>query len=265
MRRVSPLPAAAGLPPVPSQPEAVFIFIFFENEYKYCQISSEAGLAPSGSPAALLPEDSARLSRPGGLFLFIFSENKYCQISSEAGLAPSGSPAALLPGDSAHPSCPGGLFYLFSPKINTARFHPRRTLPPRAPLRLCYREIRRIRRAPAIDFYLFSPKINTASFHPRRVLPPQAPLRLCRRKIRRNRKAFSVLSLSYFYALHKNTAKLYNPPTALLRQCGGGFHFHYTRNGERIYRLRRKMLPPFGGPICVKPADSNMASAMRLV
>ena len=65
------------------------------NINKYCQISSEAGLAPSGSPAALLPGDSARLSRPGGLFLFIFSENKYCLIPSEAGLAPSGSPAAL--------------------------------------------------------------------------------------------------------------------------------------------------------------------------
>lgn len=43
------------------------------------------------------------------------------------------------------------------------------------------------------------------------------------------------------------------------------FHIFYARNGERIYRLRRKILPPFGGPICVKPADSNMASAMRLV
>ena len=30
-----------------------FLFIFFEN--KYCLIPSEAGLAPSGSPAALVP------------------------------------------------------------------------------------------------------------------------------------------------------------------------------------------------------------------
>lgn len=51
----------------------------------------------------------------------------------------------------------------------------------------------------------------------------------------------------------------------LPEQRSGGVLFHYARNGERIYRLRRKMLPPFGGPICVKPADSNMASAMRLV
>ncbi|MEF2563772.1 MAG: hypothetical protein UIT86_02745, partial [Oscillospiraceae bacterium] len=61
----------------PSCPGGLFLFIF--SEYKYCQISSEAGLAPSGSPAALLPEDSAHPSCPGGLFLFIFSENKYCQ------------------------------------------------------------------------------------------------------------------------------------------------------------------------------------------
>ena len=58
---------------------------------------------------------------------------------------------------------------------------------------------------------------------------------------------------------------LIGPPSALPELRGGGSIFHYTRNGERIYRLRRKMLPPFGGPICVKPAASNMASAMRLV
>ena len=89
-------------------PRRSVLFIFSEN--KYCQISSEAGLVPSGSPAALLPEDSARLSCPGGLFLSISSENKYCLIPPEAGLAPSGSPAALSPLDSAHPSCPGDRF-----------------------------------------------------------------------------------------------------------------------------------------------------------
>ena len=205
MRRVSPLPAAAGLPPVPSQPEAVFIFIFFENEYKYCQISSETGLAPSGSPAALLPGDSARPSFPGGLFLFIFSEYKYCQISSEAGLAPS------------------------------------------APPRLCCREIRRIRRAPAVCFYLFSPKINTARFHPRRALPPRAPPRLCRRKIRRNRKAFSVLSLSYFYALHKNTAKLYNPPPRCSGSAVGGSIFITPETASAYTACAEKCCRPSAG------------------
>ena len=205
MRRVSPLPAAAGLPSVPSQPEAVFIFIFFENEYKYCQISSETGLAPSGSPAALLPGDSARPSFPGGLFLFIFSEYKYCQISSEAGLAPS------------------------------------------APPRLCCREIRRIRRAPAVCFYLFSPKINTARFHPRRALPPRAPPRLCRRKIRRNRKAFSVLSLSYFYALHKNTAKLYNPPPRCSGSAVGGSIFITPETASAYTACAEKCCRPSAG------------------
>ena len=205
MRRVSPLPAAAGLPPVPSQPEAVFIFIFFENEYKYCQISSETGLAPSGSPAALLPGDSARPSFPGGLFLFIFSEYKYCQISSEAGLAPS------------------------------------------APPRLCCREIRRIRRAPAVCFYLFSPKINTVRFHPRRALPPRAPLRLCCRKIRRNRKAFSVLSLSYFYALHKNTAKLYNPPPRCSGSAVGGSIFITPETASAYTACAEKCCRPSAG------------------
>jgi len=205
VRRVSPLPAAAGLPPVPSQPEAVFIFIFFENEYKYCQISSETGLAPSGSPAALLPGDSARPSFPGGLFLFIFSEYKYCQISSEAGLAPS------------------------------------------APPRLCCREIRRIRRAPAVCFYLFSPKINTARFHPRRALPPRAPPRLCRRKIRRNRKAFSVLSLSYFYALHKNTAKLYNPPPRCSGSAVGGSIFITPETASAYTACAEKCCRPSAG------------------
>ena len=205
MRRVSPLPAAAGLPPVPSQPEAVFIFIFFENEYKYCQISSETGLAPSGSPAALLPGDSARPSFPGGLFLFIFSEYKYCQISSEAGLAPS------------------------------------------APPRLCCREIRRIRRAPAVCFYLFSPKINTVRFHPRRALPPRAPPRLCRRKIRRNRKAFSVLSLSYFYALHKNTAKLYNPPPRCSGSAVGGSIFITPETASAYTACAEKCCRPSAG------------------
>ena len=38
-----------------------------------CQIPSEAGLAPSGSPAALSPEVSAHLSRSGRLFFYLFS------------------------------------------------------------------------------------------------------------------------------------------------------------------------------------------------
>ena len=126
--------------------QSVLLSIFSEN--KYCLIPSEAGLAPSGSPAALSPEDPAHLSRPGDLFLFIFSENRYCQISAEAARAP---------------------------------------------------------------------------------ITSENPLRTAQ-AVRR-----------------------------------GLLFMSYTRNGERIYRLRRKMLPPFGGPICVKPADSNMASAMRLV
>ncbi len=137
--------------------------------------------------------------------LFIFSENKYCQISSEAGLAPSGSPAALLPGDSAHPSCPGGLFYLFSPKINTARFHPRRALPPLAPLRLCCREIRR------------------------------------------NRKAFSVLSLSYFYAKHKNTAKPYNPPPRCSGSAVGGSIFITPETASAYTACAEKCCRPSAG------------------
>ena len=247
MRRVSPLPAAAGLPPVPSQPEAVFIFIFKENEYKYCQISFEAGLAPSGSPAALLPGDSARLSRPGGLFLFIFSENKYCQISFEAGLAPSAPPRLCCREIRRIRRAPAVCFYLFSPKINTVRFHPRRALPPRAPLRLCCRKIRRVCRAPAVCFYLFSPKINTARFHPRRALPPRAPPRLCRRKIRRNRKAFSVLSLSYFYALHKNTAKLYNPPPRCSGSAVGGSIFITPETASAYTACAEKCCRPSAG------------------
>ena len=247
MRRVSPLPAAAGLPPVPSQPEAVFIFIFFENEYKYCQISFEAGLAPSGSPAALLPEDSARLSCPGGLFLFIFSENKYCQISSEAGLAPSGSPAALLPLNSAHPSRPGGLFLFIFSENKYCLIPPEAGLAPSgspaalSPLDSAHPS------CPGGLFYLFSPKINTARFHPRRALPPLAPLRLCCREIRRNRKAFSVLSLSYFYAKHKNTAKPYNPPPRCSGSAVGGSIFITPETASAYTACAEKCCRPSAG------------------
>ena len=142
---------------------------------------------------------------------------------------------------------PAVCFYLFSPKINTVRFHPRRALPPRAPLRLCCRKIRRVCRAPAVCFYLFSPKINTARFHPRRALPPRAPPRLCRRKIRRNRKAFSVLSLSYFYALHKNTAKLYNPPPRCSGSAVGGSIFITPETASAYTACAEKCCRPSAG------------------
>ena len=138
-------------------------------------------------------------------------------------------------------------FYLFSPKINTASFHPRRVLPPRAPLWLCCRKIRRVRRSPAVCFYLFSPKINTARFHPRRALPPLAPLRLCCREIRRNRKAFSVLSLSYFYAKHKNTAKPYNPPPRCSGSAVGGSIFITPETASAYTACAEKCCRPSAG------------------
>ena len=51
--------------------QSVLLSIFSEN--RYCLIPSEAGLAPSGSPAALSPEDPAHLSRPGSPFFYLFS------------------------------------------------------------------------------------------------------------------------------------------------------------------------------------------------
>ena len=49
------------------------VLLFISSENKYCLIPSEAGLAPSGSPAALSPEASAHLSRSGRLFFYLFS------------------------------------------------------------------------------------------------------------------------------------------------------------------------------------------------
>ena len=184
---------------------------------------------------------------------------------------------------------PAVCFYLFSPKINTARFHPRRTLPPRAPLRLCCRKIRRIRRAPAVCFYLFSPKINTARSHPRWALPPRAPLRLCRRKIQRVCHAPAVCfylfspkintarfhprrtlppsgspaallpedsaqpkgfqrPLSFlFYALHKNTAKPYNPPPRCSGSAVGGSIFITPETASAYTACAEKCCRPSAG------------------
>ena len=96
-------------------------------------------------------------------------------------------------------------------------------------------------------------------------MPPRAPLRLCHRKFQRNRKGFAFFLLNFMLLIKILLYLKKEPPSVLPEQRSGGVLFHYARNGERIYRVRRKMLPPFGGPICVKPADSNMASAMRLV
>ena len=95
-------------------------------------------------------------------------------------------------------------------------------------------------------------------------MPPRAPLRLCHQKFQCNRKGFAFFLLIFMLRIKILLYLKKEPPPCCLSSAVGVL-FHYARNGERIYRLRRKILPPFGGPICVKPADSNMASAMRLV
>ena len=247
MRRVSPLPAAAGLPPVPSQPEAVFIFIFKENEYKYCQISFEAGLAPSGSPAALLPEDSARPSFPGGLFLFIFSENKYCQISSEAGLAPSGSPAALLPEDSARLSCPGGLFLSIFSENKYCLIPPEAGLAPSgspaalSPLDSAHPSCPGDRFLSIFSenkYCLIPPEAGLAPLgSPAALLPGDSA----------QPKGFQRPLSFLFYASHKNTAKPYNPPPRCSGSAVGGSIFITPETASAYTACAEKCCRPSAG------------------
>ena len=151
--------------------------------------------------------------------------------------------------------------------INTARFHSRRALPPRAPLRLCCRKIRRIRRAPAVCFYLFSPKINTARFHPRRALPPRAPLRLCCRKIRRVRRSPAVCF--YLFSPKINTARFHPrralPPRLPRGSVAGRFGASVVPRRSVLFIFSENKycqisseagLVPSGSPAALLPEDS---------
>ncbi len=172
--------------------------------------------------------------------------------------------------------------------INTARFHSRRALPPRAPLRLCCRKIRRVRRAPAVCFYLFSPKINTARFHPRRALPPRLPRgsvagRFGASVVPRRSVLFIFSENKYcqisseaglvpsgspaalspldseqpkgfqrplsflFHALHKNTAKPYNPPPRCSGSAVGGSIFITPETASAYTACAEKCCRPSAG------------------